>query len=75
MENLSKLKKLAGMKFHGGKTTGHWKKLTGVDPLDLTGLVSVRNGLCYWTPAAEKTYQQAHQQTAWSAAALGVTTC
>jgi len=47
------LLKLSGMAMHGGQSCEHWMDLVGVDPRTVQG-VRVTNGLCYWTPAAER---------------------
>ena len=50
------LGKLAGMKYHGGKTIQHWVNLVKIDPSNVEG-IEVKDGKCYWTKEAENAYK------------------
>ena len=62
--NIEALKKLAGMRYHGGMyTREQWQEKTGVDPIVCSPLVKVLdNGLCVWTEKAESLYQTYSQE-------------
>lgn len=57
MSRIDKLRKLAGMAFHGGKSVSHWIDTVGVDPSKVDG-ISVRGNLCYWTSDADSDYRK-----------------
>ena len=63
---------LSGMAYAQGKyTPAQWEAKTGVNPTGIAG-IEVRQGLCYWTPAAERAVNTHSAQVTSNWHSLGV---
>lgn len=75
-ESARKLRKLSGMKYHGGHDRQHWIDVTGIDPATVVGIKIIRTRygveMCYWTPQAEKACM--YDETQNNYALLGIAT-
>jgi hypothetical protein len=63
---------LSGMAYAQGKYSAYaWETKTGTLPV-VGKYIRIRNGLCYWTPAAEAVVNAHFAQVAYEMARLGI---
>ncbi len=75
VSNIERVKKLAGMVYHQGKSPEYWLQLTGVDPLVVPEVEIKKSGnkiYCYWGTRAQRVWANSRDRVRSDWTALGI---